>query len=69
LARDPADADDPVQFRVERVLVRQGRWQAGTRLDSWVFHIMKNEIPMGALATRLVRGRMALQERPEGAEI
>ena len=143
LARDFADADDLVQLAVERALVRREQWQAGTRLDSWMFRIMKNawidetrarartgkviqagveadqiadagvasmelrleasaaeralaalpedqrlavalvlidglsyreaadvlEVPMGTLTSRLVRGRMALQESLEGAEI
>lgn len=42
LSRDAADADDLVQVTVERALVRRGQWQAGTRLDSWMFRIMKN---------------------------
>jgi RNA polymerase sigma factor (sigma-70 family) len=36
------DADDLVQIAVERALVRSDQWQAGTRLDSWIFRIMKN---------------------------
>jgi len=143
LARDVEDADDLVQLCVERALGRRDQWQAGTRLDSWMFRIMKNawidetrarartarvteqgleadhvadrriptmelrleanaaeralaelpedqrvavalvlidglsyreaadvlEVPMGTLTSRLVRGRMALQARLEGAEI
>jgi RNA polymerase sigma factor (sigma-70 family) len=42
LAREPADADDLVQLTVERALVRQDQWMVGTRLDSWMFRIMKN---------------------------
>lgn len=42
LARDPADADDLVQLTVERALGRSGQWAPGTRLDSWMFRIMKN---------------------------
>ncbi|MFL5295450.1 MAG: RNA polymerase sigma factor [Phenylobacterium sp.] len=42
LARAPADADDLVQLTVERALVRRGQWRPGTRLDSWMFRIMKN---------------------------
>ncbi len=41
-ARDVSDADDLVQLTVERGLVRQDQWRAGTRLDSWMFRIMKN---------------------------
>jgi RNA polymerase sigma factor (sigma-70 family) len=42
LARNPADADDLVQLTVERALLRQDQWRPGTRLDSWMFRIMKN---------------------------
>jgi RNA polymerase sigma-70 factor (ECF subfamily) len=42
LARDVADADDLVQTTVERALVHQDQWRPGTRLDSWMFRIMKN---------------------------
>ncbi|HZX26689.1 MAG TPA: RNA polymerase sigma factor [Telluria sp.] len=36
------DADDLVQTAVERALARTGQWEPGTRLDSWLFRIMKN---------------------------
>lgn len=36
------DADDLVQVAVERALNRSDQWEAGTRLDSWIFRIMKN---------------------------
>lgn len=36
------DADDLVQVAVERALNRSAQWEAGTRLDSWMFRIMKN---------------------------
>ena len=36
------DADDLVQIAVERALNRSAQWEAGTRLDSWLFRIMKN---------------------------
>jgi RNA polymerase sigma-70 factor (ECF subfamily) len=36
------DADDLVQIAVERALARSGQWQPDTRLDSWIFRIMKN---------------------------
>lgn len=42
LTRNPADADDLVQLTVERALGRAGQWSPGTRLDSWMFRIMKN---------------------------
>jgi RNA polymerase sigma-70 factor (ECF subfamily) len=36
------DADDVVQIAVERALTRAEQWQPGTRLDSWMFRIVKN---------------------------
>jgi RNA polymerase sigma factor (sigma-70 family) len=42
LARDAADADDLAQIALERALARRSQWRTGTRLDSWVFQIMKN---------------------------
>jgi len=36
------DADDLVQIAVERALRHLDHWQEGTRLDSWLFRIMKN---------------------------
>ena len=36
------DADDLVQVAVERALGRNAQWEAGTRLDSWLFRILKN---------------------------
>jgi RNA polymerase sigma-70 factor (ECF subfamily) len=42
LSRDPVDADDLVQATVERALVHRDQWRPGTRLDSWMFRIMKN---------------------------
>jgi len=42
LAGQPADADDLVQQTVERALAARGQWRPGTRLDSWMFRIMKN---------------------------
>lgn len=42
LTATPADADDLVQQTLERALTRRGQWRPGTRLDSWMFRIMKN---------------------------
>jgi RNA polymerase sigma-70 factor (ECF subfamily) len=36
------DADDLVQVAVERALGRSEQWEPGTRLDSWLFRIVKN---------------------------
>ena len=42
LARDAADADDLCQLTVEKALLARGSWQPGTRLDSWMYRIMRN---------------------------
>ncbi len=42
LAGHPADGDDLCQMTIERALVNRGKWQAGTRLDSWMYRIMRN---------------------------
>lgn len=43
LARDVADADDLCQASIERALKSRDQWQAGTRLDSWMYRIMRNK--------------------------
>lgn len=42
ITRDVADADDLTQLTVERALLRADQWAPGTRLDSWMYRIMKN---------------------------
>ena len=42
ITRNREDADDLVQVALERALTRSGQWTPGTRLDSWIFRIMKN---------------------------
>jgi RNA polymerase sigma factor (sigma-70 family) len=42
LSRAPADADDLTQMTVERALRSRDQWQPGTRLDSWLYRIMRN---------------------------
>jgi len=37
-----ADADDVVQIAIERALGRLDQFQAGTRLDAWMFSIVRN---------------------------
>ena len=36
------DGDDLVQVALERALSRTAQWEQGTRLDAWIFRIMKN---------------------------
>lgn len=42
LAGSPADGDDLCQMTIERALTRREQWQEGTRLDSWMYRIMRN---------------------------
>ena len=42
ITRNVADADDLVQVAVEKALNRAAQWRPGSRLDSWMFGIMKN---------------------------
>jgi RNA polymerase sigma-70 factor (ECF subfamily) len=42
ITRNVADADDLVQVAVEKALARADQWRPGSRLDSWMFGIMKN---------------------------
>jgi RNA polymerase sigma-70 factor, ECF subfamily len=42
LTRHEADADDLVQIALERALVRHTQWQPDTRLDSWMYTIIRN---------------------------
>lgn len=42
LSRSRADADDLTQMTAERALARRSQWQEGTRLDFWLYRIMRN---------------------------
>lgn len=42
LAGSPADGDDLCQMTIERALSRRDQWQEGSRLDSWMYRIMRN---------------------------
>jgi len=42
LAWQREDADDLVQVALERALRAADQWQPGTRLDAWIFRIMRN---------------------------
>lgn len=42
LARDAADADDLCQVALERALKARDQWQEGTRLDAWMYRIIRN---------------------------
>lgn len=42
LSRSTSDADDLTQMTIERALRAKAQWQPGTRLDSWLYKIMRN---------------------------
>ncbi len=42
LAGHPADGDDLCQMTIERALANRDKFQAGTRIDSWMYRIMRN---------------------------
>ena len=42
LSRDAADADDLCQRTVEKALLARAQWVPGTRMDSWMYRIMRN---------------------------
>ena len=42
LSRSAADADDLTQMTIERALRAKAQWQPGSRLDSWLYKIMRN---------------------------
>jgi len=42
LTRNIDDADDLCQMALERALNKRDQWQAGTRLDSWMYRITRN---------------------------
>lgn len=42
LTANRADADDLSQIALERALRAREQWQEGTRLDAWLYRIMRN---------------------------
>ena len=61
LSRNSADADDLTQATIERALRSRDQWQAGTRLDSWSYRIMRNLW----IDTARSQSRRAMREAPE----
>ena len=42
LSHNAADADDLCQASLEKALKARAQWEAGTRMDSWMYRIMRN---------------------------
>jgi RNA polymerase sigma-70 factor (ECF subfamily) len=61
LARDPADADDLCQTTIERALRSREQWLPGSRLDSWMYRIMRN-IWIDEARARTRRGKTFVDE-------
>ncbi len=61
LCRSPADADDLTQATVERALRARVQWEPGSRLDSWLYRIMRNLW----IDTARARNRKERYEAPE----
>lgn len=63
LAANRADADDLTQITVERALRARMQWQEGSRLDAWLYRIMRN----CWIDTVRARGRAVRVMAPEEA--
>jgi len=61
LSRNAADADDLTQATIERALRSRDQWADGTRLDSWLYRIMRNLW----IDTARARSRKEKLEAPE----
>lgn len=67
ISRSDQDVDDLLQLTVERALARSDSWLPGTRLDLWVFRIMKN-LWIDEIRTRNRWGRL-VERLPDADEI
>lgn len=67
ISRNGQDVDDLLQMTVERALTRGDSWEPGTRLDMWMFRIMKN-LWIDEVRTRNRWGRL-VDSLPELDEI
>ena len=61
IARSPHDADDLVQITIERALLRCDQLRPDSRLESWMFGIMKNAW-VDEVRTRVRRDRLFAPE-------
>ena len=63
LSRNTSDADDLTQMTIERALRARDQWTPGTRLDSWLYRIMRNQW----IDLSRARGRKSVFEAPPEA--
>lgn len=67
LSRNAADGDDLCQAALERALKSRHLWEEGTRLDSWMYRIMRN-IWIDEARARQRRGKTFVGEE-EGSHV
>ena len=60
-----SDADDLVQQSCEKALKKQHQWQAGTRLDSWMYRIIQTTWIDQARRLRTDTVSMEAEDMPE----
>jgi RNA polymerase sigma-70 factor (ECF subfamily) len=62
------DGDDLLQGAVERAIRHIDKWQPGTRLDSWMFQIVRNLHLNEIRASRLRRDRLSALSLEQNSE-
>lgn len=67
IARSEQDSEDLLHLTVERALERRSQWQPDTRLDLWMFRIMKN-LWIDEMRTRTWWGKL-VERMPDSMEI
>lgn len=67
LTHSPDDADDLVQTSLERALARRESFTPGTRLDSWMYTLMRNVWIDEARARQRRARHLAIDADPEAA--
>ena len=67
IARSDQDSEDLLHLTVERALERRSQWQPDTRLDLWMFRIMKN-LWIDEMRTRTRWGKL-VERMPDSMEI
>lgn len=67
LTRNSDDGDDLVQIVCERAILKVEQWQEGTRLDSWLYTMMRNMwiSEIRKRKVRMGRGQVDAGESPE----
>lgn len=68
LTRDWPDADDLVQASCLRAMDRSDQWQTGTRLDAWMYRLMRN-MWIDETRKRVVRVGQGQQDAAESSEL